>query len=131
MRAEGLRGDQGRSGAERGFARLSPTAEAERAPDLVDRDFTATAPNQLWVADFTYVPAWEATAYVAFVIDVFSRRIVGWRAARSMKTELVLDTIEMALWSRDHEGSPVEAGLIHHSDAGSHPIHQLLPSPAG
>jgi putative transposase len=67
------------------------------------------------------VAAWEATAYVAFVIDVFSRRIVGWRAARSMKTELVLDTIEMALWSRDHEGSPVEAGLIHHSDAGSQP----------
>jgi putative transposase len=116
MRADGLRG------AIRGGKRVRttfPDNEAERAPDLVDRDFTASAPNQLWVADFTYVAAWEATAYVAFVIDVFSRRIVGWRAARSMKTELVLDTIEMALWSRDHEGSPVEAGLIHHSDAGS------------
>ena len=116
MRAEGLRG------AIRGGKRVRttiPEAEVERPRDLVDRDFTATAPNQLWVADFTYVAAWEATAYVAFVIDVASRRIVGWRAARSMKTELVLDTIEMALWSRDHEGSPVGAGLIHHSDAGS------------
>ncbi len=118
MRSEGLRG------ALRGGRRprtTFPGAEDERACDLVDRDFTASAPNQLWVADFTYVSAWEATVYVAFVIDVFSRRIVGWRAARSMQTELVLDTIEMALWSRSHEGLAVGEGLIHHSDAGSQP----------
>jgi len=116
MRSDGLRG------AIRGAKRIRTTlldGEAERPGDLVDRDLTATAPDQLWVADLTYVAAWEATAYVAFVIDVFGRRIVGRRAARSMKTELVLDTIEMALWSRDHEGSPVGARLIHHSDAGS------------
>jgi putative transposase len=93
---------------------------AARAPDLVERDFTAVAVNRRWVADFTYVMSWEGVCYVAFVIDVFSRRIVGWKADRSMKTSLVLDTLEMALWARDHAGIPVQDGeLIHHSDAGS------------
>ena len=116
MRAEGL------AGVVRG--RRSPRTtcadeRAERAADLVDREFRAAYPNQLWVADFTYVFSWEKLGYVAFVIDVFSRRIVGWRVASSMKTELVLDAFEMALWSRDHEGLPAGEGLIVHSDAGS------------
>jgi transposase InsO family protein len=85
----------------------------------VERDFTAAAPNRLWVADFTYVPTWSGTVYVAFVIDVFSRRIVGWRAATRMTTELVLDTLEHAVWSRRREGITDLAGLVHHTDAGS------------
>ena len=93
--------------------------QAQRAPDLVDRDFTASAPNRLWVADFTYVSTWSGVCYVAFVIDAFSRRIVGWKADTTMQTSLVLDTLEMALWARDHAGLPVGEGIIHHSDAGS------------
>jgi transposase InsO family protein len=96
-----------------------PDGQAERARDLVDRDFTASAPNRLWVSDFTYVAAWQGVVYVAFTIDAFSRRIVGWKADTSMKTSLVLDTLEMALWARDHHGQPVPKGLISHSDAGS------------
>ena len=84
-----------------------------RPDDLVDRQFVATRPNQLWVADITFVATWVGFAYVAFVIDVFARRIVGWRVSRSLKTELVLDALEQALWSR----SNVE-GLVHHSDRG-------------
>lgn len=83
--------------------------------DLVDRNFTATRPNQLWVTDFTYVATWSGMVYVAFVIDAFSRRIVGWRAATSMTTDLVLDTLEMAIWTRNGN---VE-GVTCHSDAGS------------
>jgi putative transposase len=94
-------------------------AKADRPADLVDRDFTATAPNQLWVADFTYVPTWAGMVYVAFVIDVYSRMIVGWRAATSMKTDLVLDTLEMALWRRHSDGVADLTGLVHHTDAGS------------
>ncbi len=71
------------------------------------------------MADFTYVFTFEKLAYAAFVTDVFSRRIVGWRVADSMRTELVLDAVEMALWTRDHQGMPVGEGLVHHSDAGS------------
>jgi len=92
---------------------------AARLPDLVDRDFTALAPNQLWVADFTCVATWSGTVYVAFVIDVFSRRIVGWRAATRMNTSLVLDTLDMALWTRRRDGITELDGLIHHTDAGS------------
>jgi transposase InsO family protein len=87
---------------------------AERPADRVNRQFTATRPNQLWVADFTYVATWAGLVYVAFVIDVFARRIVGWRVASSMRTDLVLDALEQALWSR----SGTE-GLVHHSDRGS------------
>lgn len=116
MRQEGLRGViKGRKRPQT----TSPDEQAVRPADLVDRDFTATGPNRLWVADFTYVFTWEKLAYVAFVTDVFSRRIVGWRVASSMTTDLVLDAIEMALWSREHQGMPVEKGLVHHSDAGS------------
>ena len=73
---------------------------AERPTDLVDRQFFATRPDQLWVADFTYVATWSGTVYVAFIFDVFSRRIVGWRAATRMTTDLVLDTLEHAIWTR-------------------------------
>ncbi len=90
-----------------------------RPADLVDRDFTAYAPNQLWVADFTYVPTWAGTVYVAFIIDVFSRMICGWRAATSMDTTLVLDTLEHAICTRRQAGVADLAGLVHHTDAGS------------
>lgn len=85
-----------------------------RPLDLVRRIFHADRPNQLWVADFTYVATWAGFVYVAFIIDVFSRMIVGWRAARSMTAELTLDALEQALWARK-----VKGGLIHHSDRGS------------
>lgn len=115
MRSEGLHG------AVRGKKRRTtlPDGRAERAPDLVERDFKAPEPNRLWVSDFTYVAAWSGVVYVAFTIDAFSRRIVGWKADTNMRTDLVLDTLEMALWSRDHQGRPVGEGLIAHSDAGS------------
>jgi len=87
---------------------------AERPLDRVNRQFQASRPNQLWVADFTYVATWAGFVYVAFVIDVFARRIIGWRVARSMHAELVLDALEQALWSR----SGIE-GVVHHSDRGS------------
>ena len=91
---------------------------ATRPPDLVDRDFTAERPNRLWVVDFTYVPTWSGLAFTAFVSDAFSRRIVGWRTAASMPTELPLDALEMALWTRARAGEAVD-GVVHHSDAGS------------
>jgi putative transposase len=95
-----------------------PDDTATRSPDLVDRNFTAFKPNQLWVVDFTYVPTWEGTCFTAFVQDVYSRRITGWRVARSMPTELPLDALEMALWVRRQAGQDPR-GVIHHSDAGS------------
>ncbi len=91
----------------------------DRRPDLVDRDFAPPAPNRLWVADFTYVPTWTGMVYVAFVIDAFARRIIGWRAARSMKTALVLDALEHAFFTRGQEGVTDLTGLVSHSDAGS------------
>nr|WP_308015374.1 IS3 family transposase [Pseudonocardia sp. ICBG1293] len=99
-----------------------PDAQAGRAPDLVDRDFTAASPNQLWVVDMTYVPTWSGTVFTAFVSDVYSRRVVGWRCASRMPTELPLDALEMALWTRERAGQTTDGrldGLIHHSDAGS------------
>jgi len=81
--------------------------------DLVQRDFTATRPNQLWVADFTYVSTWTGFVYVAFVIDAFSRMIVGWRVSRLLRNDLPLDALEQALHDR-----PFRDGLIHHSDRG-------------
>lgn len=84
--------------------------------DKVHRQFTADRPNQLWVSDFTYVSTWQGWLYVAFVIDVFARRIVGWRVSRSMHTEFVLDALEQALYARQPDS---DDGLIHHSDRGS------------
>ncbi|KWR77370.1 transposase [Cupriavidus sp. IDO] len=93
-----------------------PDARAARPPDLVNRQFRAERPNQLWVSDFTYVSTWQGWLYVAFVIDVFARRIVGWRVSSSMTTDFVLDALEQALYDRQpgNDGS-----LIHHSDRGS------------
>jgi putative transposase len=91
----------------------------ERAIDLLKRDFTAVRPNQRWVADFTHVATWSGVVYVAFVVDVFSRAIVGWSAATTKRSKLVLDALDMALWRRDRAGTPAGPGLIHHSDAGS------------
>jgi putative transposase len=88
---------------------------APRSPDLVKRNFTAERPNALWVTDLTYVPTWSGVAYVCFIVDAFSRMIVGWRVASHMRTDMVLDALEMARWSR---GTMLE-GLIAHSDAGS------------
>ena len=87
---------------------------AERPLDRVNRQFVAMRPNELWVADFTYVATWSGFVYAAFVIDVFARRIIGWRVARSMSAELVLDALEQAIWSR----SGID-GVVHHSDRGS------------
>ncbi|WP_155250287.1 IS3 family transposase [Mycobacterium intracellulare] len=111
MRAAGITGV--RRGKHVKTTKADPTAA--RHPDLVKRNFTATAPNQLWVTDLTYVPTWAGVAYVCFITDAFSRMIVGWRVAGHMRTTMVLDAIEMARWSR---GNLLE-GLISHSDAGS------------
>jgi putative transposase len=102
----------------RGVRTTRPDASATRPADLVDRRFEAPAPNRLWVVDFTYVATWSGFVYVAFAIDVFSRMIVGWRAARTMKTDLPLDALDMALWHRGRAGQDVH-GLVHHSDAGT------------
>jgi putative transposase len=118
---ERLMRKHGLEGVVRGRKRRTtmPDRQAERPTDLVDRDFTARSPNQLWVADFTYVMTWSGVVYVAFVIDAFSRRIVGWKADTTMKTSLVLDTLAMALWTRKRDGIPLADGMIHHHDAGS------------
>ena len=108
-------------GALRGKKPLTtrPDAAHDRPADLVDRQFTATRPNQLWVADFSYVATWSGMVYVAFVFDVFSRRILGWRVAQTMTTPLVLDCLEMALWTRRKDGVADLTGVVHHTDAGS------------
>jgi len=113
--------DLGLRGARRGKRIRTTIADpaAARPADLVRRQFSPPAPDRLWVADYTYVPAWTGMVYVAFVIDAYSRRILGWRAASSMKTALVLDALEQALWTRKRGGDRDLAGLIHHTDAGS------------
>ena len=103
----------------KGVRTTVPDRNADRAPDLLDRDFTAVAPNRRWVADFTYVRTWAGFVYVAFVIDCFSRAIVGWQAATTKTTPLVTTALRMGLWRRDRAGHEVQDGLIHHSDAGS------------
>jgi putative transposase len=113
--------EQGWEGARYGSKHKTTLADDShvRYPDLVDRRFYACAPNRLWVADFTYVSTWMGFVYVAFVIDAYSRRIVGWRAARSMTTDLVLDAVEHAFFTRSQDGINSLRGLIAHSDAGS------------
>lgn len=91
--------------------------EVDRPADLVKRAFTATAPNQLWVADLTYIRTHAGWVYAAFVLDVFSRRIFGWQVSTSLRTDLALDALDMGLWERQRAGQDV-TGLIHHSDAG-------------
>lgn len=111
MRRDGL------EGARRGkkYKTTIPDAAARQAADLVDRNFTALRPNQLWVADLSYIRTWAGFCYVAFVIDVYSRFIVGWALSTHLKTELPLDALEMAIWRRD----AALDGLVHHSDRGS------------
>ena len=109
MRGMGLQGAiRGRK-----FKTTITDETATRPPDLVQRNFTATRPNQLWVSDLTYVATWSGFAYVAFVIDAFARRFVGWRASRSLRTDLALDALEQALNAR-----PLDDPLVHHSDRG-------------
>ena len=112
---ERLMGEMGLCGVVRGRKPKTtiPELEAERPRDLVKRDFTADAPNRLWVADLAYVRTWVGFVYVAFILDVFSRRIVGWRASNSLRSDLALDALEQALAARPHT-----KGLIHHSDRG-------------
>jgi putative transposase len=113
MRKMGLRGvTRGRAWV----VTTQPDAAGDRPADLVDRRFTATRPNQLWVADFTYVATWRGFAYVAFVIDVFARRIVGWRVSASLRSDFVLDALEQAIY--DRRGAGVDE-LVHHSDRGT------------
>jgi putative transposase len=113
MRVHGIQGAK-----RRGKPWRTTTADpaAQRHPDLVNRDFEAPAPNQLWVADFTYLRCWEGVVFFSFVIDAFSRMIVGWQFAANMRTDLVLDALRMALTTRD---PGADVALIHHSDAGS------------
>jgi putative transposase len=95
-------------------------SEKDRPTDLLKRDFTAPAPNQRWVADFTYCRTWAGWVFVAFVVDVYAQRIVGWHASTTRTTDLVLTCLRMATWQRQHDGHPVVPGeLIHHHDAGS------------
>lgn len=113
-----LMGAMGLAGALRGRAWITTThAGGEARPaDLVERRFTATRPNELWVSDFTYVATWSGFVYVAFVVDVFARRIVGWRVSASMRTDFVLDALEQAIHARRDD---TLAGLVHHSDRGT------------
>jgi putative transposase len=115
MRALGLRG------ARRGTVKRTTIADpaAARAKDLVRRNFRPLAPNRLWVADFTYVSTQAGWVYVAFVIDAYARRILGWKVSASMTTDLVLDAINQAIFTRRREGVKDLSGLIHHNDAGS------------
>ncbi len=113
MRAEGLRGISREKGPRTTLPGDGPGTRA----DLVERDFTATRPNQLWVADITYCRTFAGWVYAAFVIDVFSRRVVGWQLSKSLRTDLALDALEMGIWTREYAGHDV-SGLTHHSDKG-------------
>jgi putative transposase len=115
MRAEGLHGVR-RSAPARPRTTVPGTGPDLRA-DLVDRRFTAAAPNCLWVADITYIRTFSGWVYASFVIDVFSRRIVGWQVSRNLRTNLALDALEMGIWTRQRAGDDL-TGLIHHSDRG-------------
>ena len=114
---ERLMRDMGLVGIKRGkrWRTTVPDLAAPRPADLVERNFTAVRPNQLWVADLTYISTWSGKVYTAFVIDVFSRFIVGWRASTSLRSDLALDALEMAIWARSGRDL---GGLVHHSDRG-------------
>jgi putative transposase len=114
--------DEGMSGLVRGrkVRTTIPARNGVRAGDLLNRDFRTSAPNRAWITDFTFVSTWAGFAYVAFVIDLYSRAIVGWSAATVKDVAFVEACLSMALWRRDHAGRPVLAGMIHHSDAGQY-----------
>ena len=104
----------------KGIRTTVQSADGQRAADLLDRDFTATRPDQKWVMDFTYVRCWAGWVYVAFILDVYAQRSVAWHAHTTRTVDLVLRPLQIALWERDRTGHPIEAGqLIAHSDAGS------------
>ncbi len=113
MRAAGLRGLL----RDKSPRTTRPAAETDRPRDLVKRDFTAAGPNQLWVADLTYVRTAVGWVYAAFVLDVYSRMIVGWQVSTSLYTDLALDALKMAIWRRENQGADL-GGLVHHSDRG-------------
>jgi putative transposase len=113
MRANGIRGAKRRG---KPWRTTIPDPDARRRPDLVNRDFTAAGPNELWVADFSYLRCWEGVVFFSFVIDVYSRKVVGWQFAAHMRTTLVLDALRMALSTRERVE---EVRLTHHSDRGS------------
>jgi putative transposase len=121
MRQQGI---QGATRAKKRFTTKSDPAHV-RAPDLVNRNFTAARPDARWVADFTYCSTWSGIVYVAFIVDVYSRRLVGWKAARSMTASLVIDALNMAAWTRRH--TTIE-GLICHTDTGSNTRQFSTPS---
>ena len=116
---ERLMRDLGLRGVVRGKPKRTTVADdaVQRPRDLVERRFSAVAPNRLWVADLTYVRTWSGFIYVAFVTDAYSRRIVGWQASRSLRSDLALHALEQAIWERNRAGHSV-AGVIHHSDRG-------------
>ena len=116
-RVHRLMRELGISGVVRGKGKRTtwPAPVGTRPADLVDRKFNAPAPNRLWVADLTYIATWSGFAYAAFIIDVFSRRVIGWRVAATLRAELALDALEMAIWARAGEDL---SGLVHHSDRG-------------
>jgi putative transposase len=113
MRAEGIQGAKRRG---KSWRTTRPDPTARRRPDLVQRDFTASGPDELWVADLSYLRCWEGLVFFAFVIDAFSRRVVGWQLAPHMRTTLVLDALRMALGTR---APGADVALVHHSDRGS------------
>jgi putative transposase len=116
---ERLMAENGIQGAKRRgkpWRTTTPDPEGRRKPDLVERDFTAVRPNELWVADFTHLRTWEGVVFFSFVIDVFSRQVVGWQLATNMRTDLVLDALRMALGLRS---TGADVALVHHSDRGS------------
>ncbi len=118
---ERMMSELGLTGVIRGRPRRTTIADAAaaRPADLVSRQFAPPAPNRLWVADLTYVSTWSGFAYVAFVIDAYARRILGWRVAATMATTMVLDSIEHAIWTRTREGLEDLNEVVHHSDRGS------------
>ncbi len=116
MRSLGLQGIR----RSKGIRTTVPSKDGKRAGDLLNRDFTAAAPNRTWVMDFTYVRAWAGWVYVAFIVDVFAQKIVAWHAATAKDTDLVMTPLGMAIWQRNREGYPIVPGqLIGHADAGS------------
>jgi len=115
MRTLGLTGIR----RSKGIRTTIPAKNGARAGDLLDRDFTAPAPNRVWVMDFTYVRTWAGWAYVAFVVDVYAQKILAWHAATVRDADLVLTPLKMAIWQRDRDGHPIVPGeVIGHSDAG-------------
>jgi putative transposase len=126
MRSLGLHGIR----RAKGIRTTIPAKDGKRAGDLLNRDFSAAAPNHTWVMDFTYVRTWVGFVYVAFIVDVFAQKILAWNAATVRDTDLVMTPLKMAIWQRDREGHPIMHGqLIGHSDAGSRRIQLVVATP--